>query len=466
MKLMAGCIGTILILFSITLIYGNSRIVKSEEVEFMNSEHCSLCLSQNGLELNGKRLSLLEWIFDYDLNDRKFSGEWNDKSDRKFNCAICFDCTNQMGAFSKHIDIWFSEDGRFFSDNDFEKIDAFYKEKKIAYNIKYKLNLDFEYDDAVSRINGIKTEADFVVYNCIRCYTKMTGLSRFHLYYTCPDWKKLDRYLKKTKYEELKFAIIDKKVDEVKALIDSGADVNSIHPSMLFSPLDTAVAVDSFEICEMLIKAGADVNFKNGLGPELSMMQLARRNKNTKIGKLLLTNGLVEYLDDYLGNSNFSKENFSFLLECGINPNKGRKEIPLIKASIRQNVRQVQMLLKHGASPNIHNKDGLFALRIAIYLNNPKLASYLIQYGAEVNYVYESMTNLKVALTCEKSSLEMIKVLILGGARIDAGYDLDLNIFPYKYVSRVNKFVNGMLLNCFLNDELNVFVDMIKFCVI
>lgn len=429
----------------------------------MECEKISLCLSKDGFKLNGKKLSLLEWIFDFDLSRRKFSGEWNDKSERNFNCAVCFSFEKQMGAFSKHIDIWFSEDCRTLSSDDYVKIDAFYDANRISFNKKIKLDLDLIYDKSVSRIEGIKTEADFVVYNCILCRTKNVGLSRFHLYYTCPDLKALDRFYEKTKFEELKLAILDEKTDEVRKLIDEGADVNALHPSMLTSPLDMAVAVDSYEMCEMLIKAGADVNFKNGFGPELSMIQIARRNKNCQIGSLLIKSGLIEYLDDYMGKGEFSRNNFSFLLECGVNPNRGRKKVPLIKAMLNNNIEQVRKLLEFGADPNIEDKNGLFALRIAIYLNSPKLAALLIQNGADVNYISFGMSNIKAALTEADSSLEMIKVLILGGARIDAGYDLNLENMPYAYVKKINKYVNGIMLKCFLKDELDVFVDLMKF---
>lgn len=429
----------------------------------MKSEHCSLCLSKDGLKLNGKKLSLLEWIFDFDLSGRKFSGEWNDKSERNFNCAVCFDFAKQMGAFSKHIDIWFSEDGRSMSSDDYAKIDAFYDANRISFNKKIKLDLDLIYDKSVSQIEGIKTEADFVVYNCILCRTKNVGLSRFHLYYTCPDLKALDRYYEKTKFEELKLAILDKKTDEVRKLIDEGADVNALHPSMLTSPLDMAVAVDSYEICEMLIKAGADVNFKNGFGPGLSMMKMAERNKNHQIGSLLVRSGLIEYLEDYMGKKEYTKRLFTFFLECGVNPNRKRNVFPLMKSVWNENVEQTEMLLKFGANPNIVDECGRIPLRKAIFLDNSELAALLIQYGADVNFVADGKTNLKAALIRNDISRQTVKVLILGGARINARYDLNLRYKPDWYITMVNKYVNGIMLKCFLKDELDVFVDLMKF---
>jgi ankyrin repeat protein len=62
---------------------------------------------------------------------------------------------------------------------------------------------------------------------------------------------------------ELYDAICDRDLDEVRRLIEAGADVNARHEDDS-TPLHVSVLFDSAEITQLLIEAGADINALDG----------------------------------------------------------------------------------------------------------------------------------------------------------------------------------------------------------
>lgn len=393
----------------------------------MEKKYPCLSISKDGFVFDGKSLSLLEFKY---LQSEFFntSMEWEQYPKEDFNCLVSFAEGNGTRAFISSLDIWFSEDGRNLNERDYSLIKAFYHDNNICFDENNVINVKIDFDCNEQRLNGIKTEAPFVVYDCIKCHTKKVGLSRFHLYSHCADMKAYDSYLEKTRFEEMKLAVLDNHADTVKQLISEGADVNAVHGSMLMSPLDMAVLVDNYEICRLLINAGADVNYQNGLGPDYSMLVFAMKNKNKKIGWLLIANG---YKVDLVYLQKLSNGLFEFAVKCG-------------------------------ADPNQMDKDGNIPLRKAIQMNNLKRTALLINYGAEVNRVADNKTDLCFALTRLNTNYEIVKYLIFNGAKLDIRYDLKMTECDDSVINIFNGYINDIVRRKFLLKDVDSLVEYVK----
>lgn len=78
--------------------------------------------------------------------------------------------------------------------------------------------------------------------------------------------------------------------DVVRLLIENGADPNVIaNNPMRVAPLHSACAASSYEIAELLIKAGANVNAKQMRG--VTPLHSAAHNGQTKLAGLLIERG-------------------------------------------------------------------------------------------------------------------------------------------------------------------------------
>ena len=74
-----------------------------------------------------------------------------------------------------------------------------------------------------------------------------------------PENKMTDWYQK----NQLHFSADDGNLEKVKELIEGGADVNAFDDEMSFTPLHYAVKADHIEVAKFLLSVGADVNAHN-----------------------------------------------------------------------------------------------------------------------------------------------------------------------------------------------------------
>ena len=120
----------------------------------------------------------------------------------------------------------------------------------------------------------------------------------------------------------LKYATRSSRLNIMKLLIDSGADVNGADPP-LFLALD-GPEEDGYAVAKVLIDAGADVNVQDASG-----------------------------------------------------------ETPLIKAVSKEDARLVELLISSGANVNLHDADTRTAYSYAAALGNQKLKKMLLGAGAD-----------------------------------------------------------------------------------
>jgi len=189
---------------------------------------------------------------------------------------------------------------------------------------------------------------------------------------------------KKTLVKDL---ITQKKLDEVKALLDSGVDVNmkiSSTDSLLmtacrysssdmvkllltynpnidyqdqYSNNALTLAIDNMwhskEMIPLLLEAGADPNAKAGAG------RTAQKN-STALSKITSQTLNSKSEEDY--------QIIEMFLSHGADPNIGHKTVgitPLMQAASKGDVRLVKLFLDYGADPNLKDKQGRTALDIA-----------------------------------------------------------------------------------------------------
>ena len=106
-----------------------------------------------------------------------------------------------------------------------------------------------------------------------------------------------------------------------KLIIEKGADVKTTKDKDGETPLHCAVAFNSSELVELLLKKGAYINAKNHKGK--TPLSYAIFNKNTELIKLLLENGAEAHVKDIYGNTpiqktlkgNFSEEINNLILD-------------------------------------------------------------------------------------------------------------------------------------------------------
>ncbi len=147
--------------------------------------------------------------------------------------------------------------------------------------------------------------------------------------------------------------------DAVRALLDSGADVDSSTPDGTTALL-WAVNTDQPELVGLLLEAGADVQITNRYG--VGAASLAAENGSAAILELLLEAGV--YVDQALPGG----------------------ETLLMTAARTGEPETLRALLSHGADPNVREMSGgQTALMWAAANNNADAIQVLAENGADVN---------------------------------------------------------------------------------
>jgi len=168
----------------------------------------------------------------------------------------------------------------------------------------------------------------------------------------------------------------------------------------------------NLEMCELLLKAGANVN---GEGTFSTALQTASMYNHPEIVKLLLEHGAETDHKDFKGNTS------------------------LILAASEGNIEIVKMLLAHGADIQAKNNGGWTALMQAALFGRMETMKYLLEHGANANDKAESERNITVLmLACDSGKEESVKLLLEHGA--DPFAKDDVGLTAHKYAEFANPF--------------------------
>lgn len=237
----------------------------------------------------------------------------------------------------------------------------------------------------------------------------------------------------------------------VRLLLDYGANI-AAQDNNGETSLYGALSPERIEIATLLLDGGALCDTKNNKGETPLHRAIALRG-------LAITQFPVEYIADI---SNFDGNKFlphavapenvvilRLLLETGVNINakdiQGRT--PLILAcglydteiiSEIPKLNLLNLLLAHGADIEIPDHLGYTPLLASIKLGSNAAVKFLMQYGAKINQELGGDNPLSLAGKC--GHLEIIKVLLLGGAEMNRAGQADVPLYAVisKYTASVS----------------------------
>jgi ankyrin repeat protein len=158
----------------------------------------------------------------------------------------------------------------------------------------------------------------------------------------------------------LQIAAQNRDTESLALLLRFGADSNGFDREGV-TPLLAATRAQCFECAKVLLKYGADCNLSAGPDSE-SPLSYAASNNHLDLVQLYLANG---------GDANFIMENGSTALVQSMNK--------LVS------IKLVEVLLASGSDPNAKNGEGTTALFQAIQANRVDLMEVLLDHGANPN---------------------------------------------------------------------------------
>lgn len=189
--------------------------------------------------------------------------------------------------------------------------------------------------------------------------------------------------------QDIFFAIENQNLNLVQKLIKENQSIVKQVNEEMESPLMIAFSVNSFEIANLLIEKGADIqhqtNNKTSIIHYVSDIKCFNLIKDKIDVKHLNNKG--ENLLHFVAKQK-APEFISFLLESSffdINSKDNFGNTPLINACNTNNTELAKILIKQGGKLNFFNSQGMSPLILAAINNNLDLIDFLIQSGAHIN---------------------------------------------------------------------------------
>ena len=206
-----------------------------------------------------------------------------------------------------------------------------------------------------------KSINDFELFTLIECYspqniTKLISSNKTLKVARGRWFSTLSKY-NKDNISALHYAVISKRVDIVKFLLDIGLNKNIID-KYGSTPLHYASSIGYTESVKVLIEAGANINITN-ISSETPILKAAS-NGHTDVVRLLLSVGA-----DFIGLSN--------------------DKYPIFKATMYGHTDIVRLLLKAGANVNTKNNYGWTLLHWAACEGHIDIVRLLLDAGADKN---------------------------------------------------------------------------------
>jgi hypothetical protein len=208
--------------------------------------------------------------------------------------------------------------------------------------------------------------------------------------------KKTLRILSKDETKELSQNLIHKELNKVKALLDSGVDVN-MKISSTDSLLMGACRYSDSEMVKLLLSYNPDIYYQDQFGNNALTLAVAN-------------------FDNY-------KEMIPLLLEAGADPNSkvgssgqinstalGKITRQALNTKSEEDYRIIEMFLSHGANANLAPKTGTTPLMQTAYKGNVRLVKLFLENGADPK-LKDKQGKTALEMAKEKQHQEVIDLL-------------------------------------------------------
>ncbi|XP_063985530.1 transient receptor potential channel pyrexia-like [Diachasmimorpha longicaudata] len=207
--------------------------------------------------------------------------------------------------------------------------------------------------------------------------------------------------------------------DVVMILLQCQVDISAKDPQGR-GPLHMAAWSGSTEIVEELMKKGASPNAFDCSKKKMTPMHYAAEKNHVRILELLIKNngdvnkGYPKNTPLCCAVKNNSYDCVELLLESGASPNITEvfTETPIHIAASLGSVRNVQLLLKHGANVQLrHGSEKSTPLHLAAEIGSWECCKLLLQAGAPIN-AQNTRNKTAMHLAATAQSAETVKVLL------------------------------------------------------
>lgn len=245
-------------------------------------------------------------------------------------------------------------------------------------NLPFDINaVDQDGNSALHYISGSgRYEWDFI-----------NALIRFFL--SQPD---IDRNLQNHKgYTPLMYACYNNNIDVSRILIEYDVEINLTNHANC-TALMMACNNRCHDTVKLLLKYGAEVNVQETINGETALTLACKFYYDYDIIKMLLEKGAV------------------------VNVVNKKGETPLILSCFTNNIKNIRLLVDHGADINVHDPafHGYTPLMIVLLNFNYYLANYFIQHQVDLNMVNEEGESALI-LTCRHYNKYGSELLIESG---------------------------------------------------
>ncbi|KAH9489403.1 hypothetical protein Btru_056241 [Bulinus truncatus] len=209
------------------------------------------------------------------------------------------------------------------------------------------------------------------------------------------------------------FAYIDNRIDPVQQLLMRKVSVEK-------SLLNT----EDYNLIQMLITAGADLNYTDECGR--TALHWAIKRKQMKTVQLLVESKANIEVKDLEGNTALlcsisrSHEITQYLIQSGscVNCVNLKGETPLLLAVKLDTFDTFKLLIENGSDIRVFNETGKSILNYPIERNQNNIVDYLIQLKIDVNVLTE-VNEYPLMLAIDKMNIDIIKLLTDAGADVN-----------------------------------------------
>ena len=207
-----------------------------------------------------------------------------------------------------------------------------------------------------------------------------------------------------------------------------------------YSLLITAVSYNQYDLAELFLDMGANINAQNPRGETSLYIVCTQKDKSIKLLLLLLNRGanineVIRYgattaLIGAIGSYRSDKiEIVRLLLEYGANPNKGddnnNRPLQWVSGiSDRKGITCIKLLLEYGANINGTNIVGATALFFACLVRNYITIDYLLEFGANPFILNEDGKNILNNDVIDDDVKEYVSIKINELHKLNVSYDM------------------------------------------